>query len=148
MDDAINHLKQAIAGLEADRARIDGLIDGLRKLLASSGNGTTFPSSSKANTRRAFARKYDQNARELVLTIFPDMQTTYHVGQLTERLKARGFQFTRSAVALAVRQLVGDGELRRVDAPRRSGFSHAYKLAAPKSPLATLGNIALQEGKT
>lgn len=124
MSNAVEYLEKAIQDLESEQAKIALAIGQLRNTLASMKNGG--PPKQKT-APGVFQRKYEVNAKELILRVLRENRKALHVGQIREALAAHGYEFRSQTVALTLKHL-GE-QVRRVKAPTGSGFSYAYTLA-------------------
>lgn len=128
---ATEHVENAIRELEAEQATIAQALAELRGTLAKMRNGAAPPSQEEMPRKGApgvFQRKYEQNARELIVSLLRENKRPLHVGQIQNLLKGRGFEFIKATIALNLKELHKAEKVRRVKAPSGSGFTHAWLL--------------------
>lgn len=130
---ATEHIEKAIQDLQGERERIERAITGLQTTLTMMRNGNG-ASSAQLIVSKAFARKYEQNARELVERVIPERGAPIHIGQVVAALAAQGYIFKRGTVRLAINHLKTDEIIDELDAPKGSGYSYAYRKAPTKEP--------------
>ncbi len=131
--DATESIEKLIRDLEAEQARTAQLLGDLRSALARARNGTP-PTQPRKAVAGVFQRKYDQNARELIIPVLRDNRKALHVGQIQDALKARGYEFIKATISLNLKDLEKEEKVRRVKAPKGSGFSHAWVLEKEHPP--------------
>lgn len=135
---AAEAIEQVIRDLEAEQERTALVLADLRVALAKARNGAVAPlpaATSPKPSHPVFQKKYEKNARELILAVLRGSRRALHVGQIQDALKAQNFEFIKATISLNLKHLQEEGLARRVKAQSGSGFTWAW-LIAEKETLA------------
>ena len=117
-----------ISELEAAKSKIERDISQLRAMRAAHADAPQAVRVARQpqDFNTAFARKYDTSARELILERLGQAQEALTVGDAHNALRRQGFDFKKQTVAVTLKKLHQDGLVRRVKAPKGSGYSYAF----------------------
>ncbi|HVT61024.1 MAG TPA: hypothetical protein VHR45_21860 [Thermoanaerobaculia bacterium] len=138
MDYTAEVAEKAIAELEAERDKINVAIEGFRATLAKVRNGTR-PGVSHSQAPQAvgverFRRKHSEApGDQIILALLREQQRPLTKNDAYRLLTERHYEYKPETVAFYLSALWQKGEeVERVDAPRGSGCSFAYRWREPK----------------
>jgi hypothetical protein len=151
--------EKAIAELEAERDKINAVIEGFRATLAKVRNGTPLAVATPVVLRRkvqapmapaapatgrgggdVFRRKFDIPGDEAILRLLREVKRPLTKKEAHRLLVERHYEYRPGTVAYYLDTLTNEGEeVERVKAPRGSGCTYAFKWKEPKRSTEEVG---------